>query len=395
MIMTNWRNILLLAVCIVFLGACSENTIPVCQDDDIAVNYLAAWNGSHWDDMNGGVDGEVWVVATDPKWGYVYVGGEFMYAGGVHTGGVARWDPKSRTWSALGGILDGSVRALLVVDGDLYVGGYFYSVNDSNGGAVPVDGFGKWNGTSWTEITYVQGSVETLALVGNTIWVSGRFSHSSSVNSYGIATLDITSNTWSVVGQADNTVRTISSIGSDVAVGGSFSSINGTRAIGIARYNQQSGTWASIGDLAGSSFHDNSGNLINFAPYLDDMHLFKGSLYIVGSFSKVGEVDGRNIARYDIAANRWTVGGIPDRVKAMISQGDDLYFAGAFDFAGSSGFGGVARYSSSNSRFYPLGGGLCSTSDFKEAGTSFAVAKAIDVLEGVVYVGGHFNRAID
>ncbi len=121
-----------------------------------------------------------------------------------------------------------------------------------------------------------------------------------------------------------------------------------------------------------------------------------GSLYAVGSFFKVGGLDARNIARYDVAAKRWLALSSPDRVKAMVSQGNDLYFVGAFDFAGSSsGVGGVVRFNGSDGGFYPLGGGVCSTSDFKISGTSFAIAKAIGLLDGIVYVGGFFNRVVD
>ncbi len=74
-----------------------------------------------------------------------------------------------------------------------------------------------------------------------------------------------------------------------------------------------------------------------------------GSLYAVGSFFKVGGLDAQNIARYDVAAKRWLALSSPDRVKAMVSQGNDLYFVGAFDVAGSSsGVGGVVRFNGSD-----------------------------------------------
>lgn len=53
-------------------------------------------------------------VAND---GGVYVGGQFTMAGAVAASNVARWDPATGTWSALGSGLNGAVYALAVASG--------------------------------------------------------------------------------------------------------------------------------------------------------------------------------------------------------------------------------------------------------------------------------------
>ncbi len=255
-----------------------------------------------------------------------------VYAGGAFTGGVARWDPRSKNWLSMGDGLAGDVRALVVAKGDLYVGGNFDTVKNPNGTAFPLGGLAKWDGSTWSRVRNIEGHVDAMALAGDSLWIAGDFSPNQPLGTTSVATIDLSSGVVTVLGQANGAIATIAPIRGGVVIGGGFSSIAGVSAFGLARFDVGSSKWESIGNISGE---------------------------------------------------------LGPCVKAA------LEFVGGFDFAGSGSFGGVARYHAPDGSFHPLGGGICSTSDFKQYNTSFAVARAIALLDGSVYVGGHFNGAVN
>jgi hypothetical protein len=122
------------------------------------VHSIAAWDGTTWSDVGGGVlsplNAAVTALASAPGSGEFYAGGIFDTAGGVHAVGVAKWN--GGNWSALGtdgvnGTQTETVYALTVYnDGSrpaLYVGGYFTTAD-----AIPVAHIARWDGTAWSSV---------------------------------------------------------------------------------------------------------------------------------------------------------------------------------------------------------------------------------------------------
>ncbi len=110
----------------------------------IVVSNIAKWNGSAWSEVGGGVDGDVYAMATDGS--NIYVGGFFTLAGDVDANRVALWDGSK--WSPLGSGVDGCgyyycaqsvVQAIAVSASGVYVGGKF-----STAGNKPSHNFGRW-----------------------------------------------------------------------------------------------------------------------------------------------------------------------------------------------------------------------------------------------------------
>lgn len=117
-----------------------------------------------------GLDGDVYALATydddgtGPRPAAVYAGGAFTKAGNIDAYNIARWNGGS--WSALdwpsGVGLNGPVRALCVHDPDgsgaqrekLYVAGEF-----TWAGGVWTNGLACWDGTSWSAVTGGLGGV--------------------------------------------------------------------------------------------------------------------------------------------------------------------------------------------------------------------------------------------
>ena len=118
----------------------------------------------------------------------LYAGGDFTQAGGVPAANLARWN--GHGWTAVGGGVNGAVRALAVYDDGggggpaLYAGGDFTAA----GGALVARGVARWNGAAWSALgggggaSGVAGSVYALAVYddglggGPALYAGGAFS---------------------------------------------------------------------------------------------------------------------------------------------------------------------------------------------------------------------------
>ncbi len=97
---------------------------------------------------------------------------------------AAVWDGQSWFWSNLGLGLDQDVRALAVDrDNDLYAGGYFQSLCgdvDCHTARATVNQVARWDGNNWSALgsgvgPWPFGSIQALALSHGNLWVGGDF----------------------------------------------------------------------------------------------------------------------------------------------------------------------------------------------------------------------------
>lgn len=120
----------------------------------VAAQNIAAWNGSVWSPLGGagnGTDSDVLALAAyDNGTGVaMYVGGEFVVAGGVSgTQGIVRWNRTA--WSSVGGGIDGRVRALMPAlsagQAILLAGGSF----SSTVAGLPLENLARFEGSTWS-----------------------------------------------------------------------------------------------------------------------------------------------------------------------------------------------------------------------------------------------------
>jgi hypothetical protein len=123
----------------------------------VSAPYLARWDGTTWHALGGGVDNNVYALASwdpdgaGPNPPVLAVGGWIASAGGVSVSRVAIWDGQG--WQSLGNGVDGSVVHTLIgydPDGDgpapedLIVGGSFETA-----GGVIVNNIARWDGQRW------------------------------------------------------------------------------------------------------------------------------------------------------------------------------------------------------------------------------------------------------
>jgi hypothetical protein len=112
-------------------------------------------------------------VATDGN--LVYVGGWSLdgVAGDVEANGIAVWDRTTGLWSKLPGTFDGeegwSITSVALLDGDLFVGGHFSSID-----GVPNPGLARFDGETWHPLgTGIEGWGFRLEVLEGNLYVFG------------------------------------------------------------------------------------------------------------------------------------------------------------------------------------------------------------------------------
>jgi Putative Ig domain len=192
---------------------------------------VAKWDGNSWTSLGSGVAGTVRAMAVSG--GTLYVGGDITSAGGVPVSKIAKWDGTS--WSALGSGMDQTVQCLTVWKNRLYAGGRF-----TQAGGVAASGIASWDGSTWSAVGGgLQGTVRKVnALAGNSskLYVGGEFASAGGLATPQIAAWD--GSAWSALGAGlDGPVMALTFNGSDLYAGGGFM-YTGTEPLRyVARWN--------------------------------------------------------------------------------------------------------------------------------------------------------------
>lgn len=115
-------------------------------DGQQGLNHIARWDGNSWHPLGSGLTGGDWISvnAMTVYKGLLVVGGFFESAGGVAANNIAMWD--GTFWRSLGSGVEGSiagdpfVTTLVSHDGGLYVGGNFLTA-----GGKPSPNLARWD----------------------------------------------------------------------------------------------------------------------------------------------------------------------------------------------------------------------------------------------------------
>lgn len=158
------------------------------------LRYLARWDGSTWSSFSASGNDEIdgFVKAIVVYRGELYIGGYFWSIGGKPIEKLARWDGVEwqpvgeAVWSAL--IYGNGVSSFAIYNGALFVSGGFHL-----GAPWWTDGIMRWNGESWSACgAGLNNSVIELATIDNGIaeklYCGGSFSLADGyIDSKGIA----------------------------------------------------------------------------------------------------------------------------------------------------------------------------------------------------------------
>jgi trimeric autotransporter adhesin len=359
----------------------------------LTANQIARWNGTNWSTLGGGItSGYAYVLSLAAGTnGELFVGGYFDQANHLPANRIARWD--GTNWAGLGAGLGGAypyAYTLATQGATLFVGGSF----DTAGGAG-ASRVARWDATQWQPLVpgqstrpdnFVNGTINALVVVDGDVYVGGAFTRAGTVIATNIARWN--GLTWSSVGGGltglnYSAVDAMAISGGDLYVGGSFSRAGNIAANNASRWNLASKTWTALGGGV-------NGTVNAIAVGLD------GLVYVGGSFSSAGGVSAPNVACWNPTNTVWSAlaGGVntvngfyPTVVNAILAHPNgDIYVGGSFNRAGGLVANGVARWS--NLAWNPLGAGVTSPNYYPTAVEAIALGS-----DGTIYVGGQFTSA--
>lgn len=278
--------------------------------DGVAANGIVRWDGSSWQPLGSGLNGEGdEVLALDGK---IYVVGKFTEAGGVPAQNVACWD--GTAWSALGAGLPNFPYAATVHAGHLYAGG----------GSPPW--VMMWNGTTWQGISDpgTGGWVYRMTSFGGDLVIVGD----GDLNGLGNALQRWNGTAWSLFhGGCDRLAVGLMPDGDGLLVAGDFAQVgSSTAADRIARWD--GGTWQTFP----GGFDAEIGGIVRRPE----------GLYAVGDFTTAGDGAAMRVAAWDGQAWSPVGQGINGYAESIIPLPNGILVAGSFTEAGGLATGYAA-----------------------------------------------------
>lgn len=317
--------------------------------------------------------------------GQLHLGGWFYTAGHAVVNAVARWDG-TNFWPLGAGL--GSpqqinfnqlrlVSALASYDGRLVAGGQF-QLWDTN----TVNGLAAWDGTNWSSMGSVTGHVAALTVESGALYIAGVFGFVGNTNRYAVARWDGAQ--WETFGSVveacfhcgDASVHALAVRGPEIMVLGSFNYLAGFPILNYARYD--GAQWDQFPS--------------NVSGALRDVKFHGDELFIAGQFFAIGGDNVTNISRWNgtnwlpageqLGIATWPLEGINDEsVERLHSDGEALYAIGEFTRSGSTLMDGVARWN--GTVWAPMGTNILGGNDWRSViGTS---------PDGRVFLGGYFE----
>jgi trimeric autotransporter adhesin len=315
--------------------------------DGRPANFVAKWDGSHWAPVGSGITGgscytsgttvrSLAVMGDD-----LYVGGDFFYPGRLFDGHIAKWD--GQEWLPLGTGLDShtcggfvGVSATAVLDDSLFAAGSFESA-----GGVETSNIARWDGEQWFPLgagiggeAAGSGLVRALTVINGDLYAGGDFSSADGKSASFIArwrpNLLENRGTWTPLGSGLNgEVSALAVLGNDLYVAGSFTMAGKSQANGFAKWDGSE--WSAVG----AGIHDGGVSVLK---------VFDGELFAGGQFTLACSAGETGIAKWD--GVQWqpiASGFIGGGVSALALHGDQLYAGGGFIFAGGKPSAYLAR----------------------------------------------------
>ena len=314
--------------------------------------FFAKGYGQVWSTLSSGTNGNVYATAVYN--GELYVGGTFTQAGGISVSNIAKWNGTS--WSAMPGIYGSlaTVRALIVYNGELYAGGTFTQAGSL--GSNTTINIAKWDGTNWSVVGAGQnGRINAFAVYNSELYVGGGFTNA-------IAKWNGT--TWSSVATGlNNNINALAVYNSELYAGGDF---NGSPAPSdyVAKWNGTS--WLAVSSGTNNTVYA--------------LATYNAELYMGGIFTMAGAVSAANIVKWDGTSFISFGGtGTSGDVRSLVVYGTSIYAGGLFNSVNGTSIHNVVQWN--GTIWTKL---LAGVTDF---------VFTLCVYNNDLYAGGQFNYA--
>ncbi len=244
--------------------------------DSGAVNYIAKWDSVNhvWANVTTGVtNGEV--RALEVFNGYLYAAGNFTLIDGVPTNYIAKWN--DTLWQPIGLGLIGNVNALKVFDTLLYAGGNFILAGadtfnhiaaiDANNNYFKV-GYGhSVNGLDSTGIgSDTLADVRCFEVLNGSLYIGGYFSEANGAP--GNSIINWNGSNYISMGNGitsfGGVVYALKGWNGSLYIGGSFDQADSIAANNICKYDAPAGIKNVRNNIAVSTFPNPANTVINF-----------------------------------------------------------------------------------------------------------------------------------
>ena len=370
---------------------------------------------------------KIYAVAYDSNLNRIYVGGDFKNAGGIYANNIAMYDVGSNIWypfiqssTQINGV-DNIVRALYFDGSYLYVGGDF-----TYAGGIQVNYIAKWTG-SWSILNDLStggfgtdGPVYCITHYYQVVYIGGAFSAvGGSVTATNVASWDSNNSLWGALSSGSSGNQGVngrvyailhsygSFFGEAVIIGGSFdSAANGTSASNVVAWGNHYGSYEYYPLY--DQYQSNQGT--NGPVYALARSTYDPSiLYVGGSFSAVGGQGTTNIASWKWAgylANFGTWASLGDNsingiVRTLVCDNNyNLYVGGEFteakiDGSSTTTVNNLVVYLESNEKYNTLPTASSTSTTIKGSGANgtLGYVHSLCYNSGNTYliVGGEFQ----
>lgn len=308
-----------------FFRGTGENGVVLDSNDDVTLTTLAGkqsgvWSGLGPPDASGTyTDVRALLVYNN----VLYVGGNFLNFDNIANADyIVSYDISAGTYSALSTGADGIVYALAKdSSGNIYAGGAFANIGGSAYANIAV-----WDGSTWSDINGETNTGTVYAIyidnAGN-LYVGGNFTNWDTTGANYIAKFDGAN--WSSMGTDPNgIVRAITSDSAgNIYIGGDFTTAGGNTVNYVSVYTGSD--WQVLGSGMNSSVYALQFNSA-------------GSLYATGDFSTADGNSAAGIAYWNGYTWLPLGGGINGNGRALGIYGDLIYAGGAITGAGDLDF---------------------------------------------------------
>lgn len=271
------------------------------------IRGIAKWNGTYWDSLGAGIQGGVFnqIIYNEE----LYVMGRFGVAGQDTVKSISKWDGEN--WFSCGfpysnnGVFNITIKAATVFNGNLYVGGNFWSSDET------VKDVAFYDGTNWNPVgNGIQGfadDVTDLIVFNDEIYVCGDFKVSSGND--GNKIMKLKNDTWvNVGGSFDSELAQVSQmkiIHDKLYVFGLFESVGGgIPATNIAIWDGEK--WCGTGTIM-------DGKITSAAVYQE-------SLIIAGGFDEIDGIEISELAKWVGGEQIDTCGAIVSAIEPEITE---------------------------------------------------------------------------
>ncbi len=200
------------------------------DNDTIIANNIAEWDGTNWNNLGNGLNGPVSDMNISGN--MLYVVGEFDTVGNIYSRNIGIWNDSLNQWSGFGDYgPNGDVFAVCKHQDNLYLGGYFDSVN-TNMGQVTAKNLVKWDGTTWSSFgNGIDGHIHRLKSFDTNLYVVGSFEKVKNDTTFCENILKWDGIDWQYFGYGTNeNIRDLTFWGDSLLVGGEFSFAGDTLA---------------------------------------------------------------------------------------------------------------------------------------------------------------------